>query len=86
MYVNIYTAFFSPGIQIKYFSPQEFNSKALRFPTQQGGKQAAGIIPAPPTQEKAKGEQEGRRVCIKSMADKSGHSTPSSMGRLMPDK
>lgn len=71
---------------MKHFSPQEFKAKAMRSPTWQGSRQAAGIIPAPSAQEKAKGEQEGRRVCIKSMADKFGPSTPSGMARLMLDK
>lgn len=72
-------AFFTPRIQSK---GTEVHKTARR----ETGRQAAGIIPAPSAQEKAKGEEEGRRVCIMSTADKFGHSTPSGMGRLMLDK
>lgn len=82
-YVNIYTAFFTPGIQMKRFSPQEFKAKALRSTREQAGSRYHSCSSST---GKGKGEQEERRVCIKSMADKSGCSTPSSMGRLMLDK
>lgn len=72
-------AFFTPRIQSK---GTEVHKTARR----ETGRQAAGIIPAPSAQEKAKGEEEGRRVCIMSTADKFGHLTPSGMGRLMLDK
>lgn len=40
---------------MQHFLPQEFKAKALRSSTQQGGREAAGIIPAPLAQEKTKG-------------------------------
>lgn len=78
MYFNIYTAFFTPRIQ----------SKGTEVQNTAGRQAGSRYHSCPSAQEKAKakGEQEGRRVCIMSMADKFGHSNPSSMGRLTLDK
>lgn len=44
MYFNTYTAFFTPRIQMKCFSPQNFKAKALRVHNTAGRQQVSFLL------------------------------------------
>lgn len=74
MSFNIYTAFFTPRIQ----------SKGTEVHNTAGRQAGSRYHSCPSAQEKAKGEQEGRRVYIMSMPDKFGHSNPNCLTNEAP--